>query len=953
MASREMSVHQCIRRLVDRQRDDESSDRDLLRRFTARRDEEAFATLFRRHGAMVLGVATRVLGQHADAEDVRQATFLLLAKKAGALPWYDSVAGWLHGAAHRLALQSRRAALRRRAHQARVHSKPAPDALADITLRDLQAVLDEELNRLPRKYSTVLVLCCLEGKARDEAAQCLGLPLATVKSRLEEGRAMLRRRLTRRDLALPLVLATVTLPATAADAALPAGLARATGQAAVQLVSGHSATGLISKEVLALVQDGGRAVPMMQLKVALASLVVGLLTVLACGFQGPPPAESAINVPQAPSAPPAAAQPNAEPRAKDVPQNALQPLPGEEVMAVKYSATGEWLVTGEMNGTVRLWNARTQRAGPVLRGPAKMVRSVVFTPDSKSVLAGGDDGNLYVWDVPAGKLRAILEGHRGQVSAIAVASDGKTVATCAGFFEAGQPARRELKIWDLAQPKCVRDIECADDICSGPPGSMAFAPGTDLLAAACTAPFRGIKVWNTTTGKEDRRFTYNGGFPLALAFSPDGKRLAVGGGDAIAPSPTASRHTGHLKIWDWKSGQCERTLVDKSDGHFRALAFSRDGTRLIAGCLGPNVHRNALTCVSNVLYCWECRQWTRLWIRQRLYGHVWDLDIAPNGRSVTSSDESGTAVLETCLGRDRGQWLTTPHRVIAEDFGRVGMLRRTGADTLVNAIDLDSRVYSVWRNGTETFFYRGKAPAANAALRKYAAVKGGPRRLIVLPGPADVQTLAGKSVAFDWQIHVAGVLLEPAFATKHAVLTVRINTLKPRPVDAQKAEQWLKELDSDLFDVRDAAYAELRKLGNDARPALRAALGSQRALETRRRIESLLDRLPALDLTELEVPLGVIVLGAGDLIAQGLEDLKSRDRDVRSSAIQELSGLARFSDQVVLVLTAVAEQDPDLHLRQVAAGCLAENSLADEEPRRRERAIAEEIHAWKQAKTGR
>ncbi|QJW96204.1 RNA polymerase sigma factor [Frigoriglobus tundricola] len=89
--------------------DDELSDRELLRRFQAGH-EAAFAAILRRHGTMVLRVCRRVLPRHEDAEDAFQATFLVLARKAGSVAWHDSIAAWLHAAAHRLAREARRGA---------------------------------------------------------------------------------------------------------------------------------------------------------------------------------------------------------------------------------------------------------------------------------------------------------------------------------------------------------------------------------------------------------------------------------------------------------------------------------------------------------------------------------------------------------------------------------------------------------------------------------------------------------------------------------------------------------------------------------------------------------------------------------------------------------------------------------------------------------------------------
>ncbi len=91
------------------QRDDHAnvSDPDLLARFTSANDETAFAALVRRHGGMVLGVCRRVLGNHADADDAFQATFLALAKKAHAIARQQSLPGWLYQVAYRVALKAR------------------------------------------------------------------------------------------------------------------------------------------------------------------------------------------------------------------------------------------------------------------------------------------------------------------------------------------------------------------------------------------------------------------------------------------------------------------------------------------------------------------------------------------------------------------------------------------------------------------------------------------------------------------------------------------------------------------------------------------------------------------------------------------------------------------------------------------------------------------------------
>src|SRR5437868_6374666 len=156
-----------IRRLVAAGQTRELADRDLLERFVARHDEAAFAAIVERYGPLVLGVCWRTLRSEHHAEDACQATFLVLARKAGSIRKRESLGCWLYGVAYRVARKLRADIKRRAAWDVTVAEVPRPDTTGEITWREGLAVLDEELGRLPSTYRSALVVCYLEGRTQD------------------------------------------------------------------------------------------------------------------------------------------------------------------------------------------------------------------------------------------------------------------------------------------------------------------------------------------------------------------------------------------------------------------------------------------------------------------------------------------------------------------------------------------------------------------------------------------------------------------------------------------------------------------------------------------------------------------------------------------------------------------------------------------------------------------
>ena len=216
------------------------TDGQLLERFLAddrQAAELAFAALVDRHGSMVLRVCNVVLRNEHDALDAFQASFLILVHKARSLRVHDSLGPWLHQVALRVASCARSAALRRRKHE-RTAAEMRSDRICSIQNDEsIRMIVHSEIDRLPERYRRPIVLCCLEGCSREEAAIQLGWPVGTVQSRLARGRERLRASLLRRGVVGPAVAVSLSVLST------EAGRAAVSEQVTVPLV--RAAAGLV------------------------------------------------------------------------------------------------------------------------------------------------------------------------------------------------------------------------------------------------------------------------------------------------------------------------------------------------------------------------------------------------------------------------------------------------------------------------------------------------------------------------------------------------------------------------------------------------------------------------------------------------------------------------------------------------------------------------------------
>ncbi len=285
MAEGKGSAFRGIRQLIDWQRLQPLTDQQLLERFLTFEDQAAFEAIVRRHGPMVLRLCRRVLGDHHDAEDACQATFLVLARKARSVAKRHLLANWLFSIAQRIAQKAKIHAARRRYRETPATRESPVQPPVEAATQELCALLDEELRRLPDQCRAPLLLCYLEGRTRDRAARQLGWSLRTLERRLEQGRELLRARLTRRGITMSAALLVTELTESATPAALSPPLVVSTAATAIRFAAGKTIIeGEVSMTALTLAKAllGGMATT--KLKIAAVVLLLAGAVFAGVGF---------------------------------------------------------------------------------------------------------------------------------------------------------------------------------------------------------------------------------------------------------------------------------------------------------------------------------------------------------------------------------------------------------------------------------------------------------------------------------------------------------------------------------------------------------------------------------------------------------------------------------------------------------------------------------------------
>ncbi|HEY1379302.1 MAG TPA: sigma-70 family RNA polymerase sigma factor [Gemmataceae bacterium] len=659
-----------------------ADDRQLLAAFAESRAESAFAELVRRHGPLVRGVTRRVLGDADAADDVFQATFLVLARKAGAVRWRPAVGPWLYAVAYRLACKARHRRLRfvRSDNLGALAQTRSPDPAIAAAWAEVRHILDDELARLPERLRSPLVLCYLDGRTRDEAAAALGWTLATLKRRLERGRSLLRKRLEARGVTAALLAAAIT------PVAVPPDVTAATTAAA----AAFSADGTIAAPAAALLKGApalGGVRAAWVLLIGTIALTAGGIALAPRGPMQPPDRPAHGGDPQA-GAPTETRSP--APKGDPLPAGAVARLGtlafchGVPVQQLLTSTDGRSIIT--IGGAVRIWDAASGREEGSIPAP----KGQAFI--AGSLLPGGDrlalscyDGSIHIWDWKArrevrsfkpelgggralgpgccafdptgrlavltwqtgiaplvdlatGKVKDELSTQSDPVLAATFTADGKIVITAGGAA---------VRLWDVATGKQQRQIASpvlpANAVAVSPNAVAVSADGRWLAMAGAKprvmpAPGGGtvsmsevdkeVHVIDVTTGRDVRQLDVgaSGTEPPTLLFTPDSRFLITG---------AVSEDGQFVRQWDVATGKRVREFPGSGTSP-PALALSPDGRTLLTA--------------DTVVRRWEWQTGKEMSEPTENPGNVSALAFLPDGRSLVTGG-NGVMVWDATTGR--------------------------------------------------------------------------------------------------------------------------------------------------------------------------------------------------------------------------------------------------------------------------------------------------------------
>jgi WD40 repeat protein len=453
---------------------------------------------------------------------------------------------------------------------------------------------------------------------------------------------------------------------------------------------------------------------------------------------------------------------------------------GSGFFTVAFSPDGKTLASGSSIGAIRLWDvASGKEKSPDLGHEG--LSGFGFSADGK-ILAAGSIGGAHLWDVKTGKRRSVMPVAGDFLT---FCEDGNTVASVTR-----SKAGYGLSLWNIYDPSVVRtiplkDVVIVDFFCSCGKWA-AFLDKTDS---------KGIFLWDLTKGSLRHKFPVGWKRVRSIAFTPDGKTLAV---------LESSDYQFDIFFWDVATGkEIGKVASDGKNASIdaRAITFSPDGKTLVLNEHGLKFRDVAS---GRILFRWDQ---TASQMRFSPDGRILALESRTGSPSAIQLREVATGEIictfEGYQGRLDSMTFTPDSKALAtaERFGHSILLRSPEAFL---GVDEDFPAKGLGEEMLKKHWLDLEQRNAAAGYRAVCLLASAPKETIPF-------------------------------------LKDRLKAVPPQ--EDQRLEKLFADLGSDKFQTRDAAFKELKKLGIRAESVLRQALPAKLPIEVRKRIDLLLEGL--------------------------------------------------------------------------------------------------------------